>query len=107
MGTQAIPDTERAVRLFHALSDGTRISILQRLRFGERCVCDMTDALDAAQSRLSFHLKVLKEAGLVTDRRDGRWMYYTLNPDTLAEVAELIDGLASPPSPAERKSGCC
>jgi ArsR family transcriptional regulator len=107
MATRTGPDTDRAVRLFHALSDGTRLSILQRLRFGERCVCEMTDALDAAQSRLSFHLRVLKEAGLVTDRREGRWMYYTLNPETLSEVAELIDGLASAPSAAERKHGCC
>ena len=107
MATNTKPDTERAVQLFHALSDGTRLSILRRLRLGERCVCDMTDALDAAQSRLSFHLKVLKEAGLVTDRRDGRWMYYTLNPATLAEVAEVVDALAAAPSPAEVKSGCC
>ncbi len=107
MATTAKPDTERAVQLFHALSDGTRISILRRLRLGERCVCDLTDALDAAQSRLSFHLKVLKEAGLVTDRRDGRWMYYTLNQDTLAEVAEAVDALAAAPSVAELKSGCC
>lgn len=107
MATHTSSDSGRAVRLFHALSDGTRLSILQRLRFGERCVCEMTDALDAAQSRLSFHLKVLKEAGLVTDRREGRWMYYTLNPETLGEVAELIDGLASAPSAAERKTGCC
>ncbi len=107
MATNTKPDTERAVQLFHALSDGTRLSILRRLRLGERCVCDMTDALDAAQSRLSFHLKVLKEAGLVTDRRDGRWMYYTLNPDTLAEVAEVVDALAAAPSAAELKSGCC
>jgi len=107
MATRTSPDTDRAVRLFHALSDGTRLSIIQRLRLGERCVCDLTDALDAAQSRLSFHLKVLKDAGLVTDRREGRWMYYTLNPDVLTEVAELIDGLASAPSAAERRSGCC
>ena len=107
MAIRTSPDTERAVRLFHALSDGTRLSILQRLRFGERCVCEMTDALDAAQSRLSFHLKVLKEAGIITDRREGRWMYYTLNPETLGEVAELLEGLASAPSAAERKAGCC
>ena len=100
-------DTERATRLFHALSDRTRLSILQRLRLGERCVCDLTDALDAAQSRLSFHLKVLKDAGLVTDRRDGRWMYYTLNADALTEIAELVESLASTPSAAERQSGCC
>jgi ArsR family transcriptional regulator, arsenate/arsenite/antimonite-responsive transcriptional repressor len=107
MATRTTPEVDRSVRLFHALSDSTRLSILQRLRFGERCVCDLTDALDAAQSRLSFHLKVLKDADLVTDRREGRWMYYTLNPDTLNELAETVEALASPPSPAERKVGCC
>ena len=70
-------------------------------------MCDLTDAMDAAQSRLSFHLKVLKDAGLVTDRREGRWMYYALNTGTLAEVGELVDALASAPSAAERRAGCC
>ncbi len=107
MATQLKPDADRAVQLFHALSDGTRLSILQRLRFGERCVCDMTDALDAAQSRLSFHLKVLKDAGLITDRREGRWMYYTLSPETLAQASATIDWLASAPTASERKIGCC
>jgi ArsR family transcriptional regulator len=107
MASRTDTDLGRAARLFHALSDRTRLSILQRLRLGERCVCDLTDALDAAQSRLSFHLKVLKEAGLVTDRRQGRWMYYTLSPESLAEVAELVDAMASPPSAAERRTGCC
>jgi ArsR family transcriptional regulator len=107
MATRTQIDTGRSARLFHALSDETRLSIMARLRLGERCVCDLTDALDAAQSRLSFHLKVLKDAGLVTDRRDGRGMYYTLNPETLGEVADLVESLASAPSAAERKSGCC
>jgi ArsR family transcriptional regulator, arsenate/arsenite/antimonite-responsive transcriptional repressor len=107
MATRTLPTTERSARLFHALSDETRLSILQRLRFGERCVCDLTDALDAAQSRLSFHLKVLREAGLVTDRKDGRWMYYTLNPEALAEVGEVVEALATAPTPSERRSGCC
>ena len=107
MATHTHLDTQRATRLFHALSDRTRLSIIQRLRFGERCVCDLTDALDAAQSRLSFHLRVLKDAGLVTDRKDGRWMYYTLNTDTLAEVSEVVDALTAAPSAAERRSGCC
>src|SRR5215213_7531590 len=107
MATRTQLDTERAAHLFHALSDRTRVSILQRLRLGERCVCDLTDALDAAQSRLSFHLKVLKDAGLVTDRKDGRWMYYSLNTEALAEVGELIDALAAEPTAAERRTGCC
>ena len=71
---------------FHALSDATRIEIVDLLRGGERCVCELMDTLDAAQSRLSFHLKVLRDAGLVTDRRDGRWIYYTLNVDALGEM---------------------
>jgi len=107
MATRTHPDTDRAVRLFHALSDGTRLSILQRLRLGEQCVCNLTDALDAAQSRLSFHLKVLKDAGLVTDRREGRWMYYTMNPEALVEIADAIELLGSAPSSAERRAACC
>lgn len=75
--------------LFHALSDETRLSILEMLRDGERCVCELQDELDAAQSRLSFHLRVLKEAGLVSDRRDGRWSYYTIVPEALTEVHDL------------------
>ncbi|HEY7634303.1 MAG TPA: metalloregulator ArsR/SmtB family transcription factor [Gemmatimonadales bacterium] len=105
MATRTPVDPTRAAALFHALSDPTRLSILQRLRFGERCVCELTDALEAAQSRLSFHLKVLKDAGLVTDRREGRWMYYTLNPEALADVAELVEAIAAVPSPAERRTG--
>jgi ArsR family transcriptional regulator len=107
MATRTRADTAHAARLFHALSDQTRLSILTRLRLGERCVCDLTDALDAAQSRLSFHLKVLKDAGLVTDRREGRWMYYTLNQEALSDAVEVVEALASTPSAAERKSGCC
>jgi len=93
--------------LARALGDPTRVAILERLARGERCVCDLTEELSCAQSRLSFHLKVLKDAGLVTDRREGRWMYYTLNPDALAEVGELAETLAAAPSAAERRSGCC
>lgn len=107
MTTSTRLDHKQAVQLFHALSDPTRLSILERLRYGERCVCELTDALDAAQSRLSFHLKVLKDAGLVTDRREGRWMYYTLNPDSLAELSELVEAIAAAPSAAERRAGCC
>jgi len=87
--TRKASDTRRAVELFHALSDETRLDILEMLRGGEHCVCDLQDGLDAAQSRLSFHLRVLREAGLVTDRKEGRWMYYAIVPEALAEVHDL------------------
>jgi ArsR family transcriptional regulator, arsenate/arsenite/antimonite-responsive transcriptional repressor len=64
---------------FHALSDPLRISVLERLRQRELCVCDLCDALGVSQSKLSFHLKTLKEAGLVNSRQEGRWIYYSLN----------------------------
>jgi ArsR family transcriptional regulator len=107
MPTSTRIDAARAAQLFHALSDETRLRILERLRGGERCVCELTDALDAAQSRLSFHLKVLKDAGLVRDRRESRWMYYTMDREALGEVAELMEALAAEPSPTERRDGCC
>lgn len=64
---------------FHALSDPLRVSVLELLRENELCVCDLCDALDVSQSKLSFHLKTLKEAGLVRSRQEGRWIYYSLN----------------------------
>ena len=80
-------------QLFHALSDETRLEIVRLLRNGEQCVCDLTAALDASQSRLSFHLKTLKEAGLVTDRKQGRWVYYTLDPAAFTAIEKVVAGL--------------
>jgi len=100
---------EHAAERFHALSDPTRLKLLARLQRGERCVCDLMDVLDAAQSRLSFHLKVLKEAGLVSDRRDGRWVYYTLVPEAFDECLEYLDDLMPKyrTLPVVRESKCC
>lgn len=81
------------VEWFHALSDETRLDILHRLKDGELCVCELTDALHTGQSRLSFHLKVLKDAGLIHDRPEGRWIYYSINRDVLAEMNEAITSM--------------
>ena len=93
-------DATKVARLFHALSDETRVELLQMLRGGERCVCELQGALDAAQSRLSFHLRVLKDAGLVADRREGRWSYYTINDGMLQQAHDLVRELATPPAKA-------
>jgi len=89
----ATTDVEATLRLFRALGDETRLRLLEQLHGGEQCVCDLTDELDASQPRLSFHLKALKDAGLVTDRRDGRWVYYAINPDGLAVLERVLAGL--------------
>ncbi|WHZ24457.1 MAG: Arsenical resistance operon repressor [Nitrospira sp.] len=96
----------RAAELFHALADQTRLDILDELKDGERCVCELTDRLQAGQSRLSFHLKVLKEAGLIQDRRDGRWMYYTVNAEGIAELDELVASFKQSRK-VRRAAGCC
>lgn len=107
--THSPADVDRAVALFHALSDVTRLSILEMLRDGERCVCELQDELDAAQSRLSFHLRVLREAGLVADRKDGRWSYYSIIPEALAEVHDLAVAMQPDRSgrPRLRAGACC
>jgi ArsR family transcriptional regulator len=97
--------TDRAIGLFHALSDETRLEIIGLLRSGERCVCELTDSLDAAQSRLSFHLRVLKDAGIVRDRKDGRWVHYELDPEAFEEIETLVSGLK--PRAVGRSEACC
>ena len=88
-------DLDRLTRQFRALSDQTRLRIIDLLRGGEQCVCKLTDALDSGQSLLSFHLKTLKDAGLVTDRREGRWSYYALNAEAFGQLEEFVGGLPS------------
>ncbi|HEY4321330.1 MAG TPA: metalloregulator ArsR/SmtB family transcription factor [Gemmatimonadales bacterium] len=99
-----VTDLELAASRFQALSDPTRLRIIGLLGAGEQCVCELMAALDAAQSRLSFHLRVLKEAGLVTSRRDGQWMYYTLQREVLDEVVDVLT--MSPPA-WNRAARCC
>jgi ArsR family transcriptional regulator len=105
MAVAAHDRTDRAIELFHALSDETRLEIIELLRKGERCVCELTDTLDAAQSRLSFHLRVLKDAGIVRDRKDGRWVYYELDPEAFEEVETLVSGMK--PRVLSHSKSCC
>ncbi|MEL6158625.1 MAG: metalloregulator ArsR/SmtB family transcription factor [Cyanobacteria bacterium J06554_11] len=65
--------------LFQALGDRYRIQVIELLRERELCACDIAKALDISQSKLSFHLKTLREANLVEGRQEGRWIYYRLN----------------------------
>ena len=97
----------RTAEIFHALSDETRLQLLDLLAEGEQCVCDLTDALKTGQSRLSFHLKTLKAAGLLQDRREGRWVYYALNQEAIEELDELVKSLKSKARTALRQTQRC
>ena len=108
--TTRTTDSVATAALFHALSDPIRIDVLELLAHGERCVCELTDELRMAQSKLSWHLKTLKDAGLVTDRREGRWSYYTLERDAFEEAEQALAVL----KPKARRlavraaeGGCC
>lgn len=90
-----VKNLKRAARRFHALADETRLRIIDRLSGGEQCVCDLTDLLGTTQSLLSFHLKTLKDAGILFDRREGRWVYYALNPEAIEELEQFIGTLKS------------
>ena len=76
-----------------ALADHNRLRILDALRNGERCVCRLTESLHMGQPLLSHHLKVLREAGLVSGRKDGRWVHYSVIPDALSEIETLLAGI--------------
>lgn len=107
MTSATLPATSSAARWFHALSDETRLEIVAMLSHGERCVCELQDALGAAQSRLSFHLKTLKDARLVTDRRDGRWIYYALNREVLDEIAAFAQAVKPGRHAGSCARACC
>ncbi|MHB8190287.1 MAG: ArsR/SmtB family transcription factor [Ferrimicrobium sp.] len=90
------------VTIFRALADPSRLALITALEAGEQCVCHLADQLDIAQPLVSHHLRTLVEAGLVDQRRDGRWHYYRLKNETLAELAvtirEHVDNTALAPS---------
>ncbi|MBE9176179.1 helix-turn-helix transcriptional regulator [Synechocystis salina LEGE 06155] len=76
---------------FHALSDPIRLQVLKLLENQEQCVCDLCGQLTINQSKLSFHLKRLRDAELVHTRQEGRWIYYRLNPDQFHRLRHYLD----------------
>lgn len=96
-------------RVCHALSDPTRLAILDELRRGEQCVCDLVERIGGGQSRLSFHLRTLKDAGLVTDRKEGRWVHYALSSEAFTILHAFVAGLEKCCAPAGGGKGpsCC
>lgn len=103
----ALDSLERHAALFHALSDPRRLRILDLLRSGEQCVCDLQTALDCGQSLLSFHLKNLREAGLVSMRREGRWSHYRLAADALEHAEQAVAAYRVPTAERRRLPVAC
>jgi ArsR family transcriptional regulator len=74
-----------------AFADATRVRILAAVRNRELCVCELCDALDVTQSTLSTHLQVIRDAGLVNTRKQGKWVYYSLNPKVTPLLESIFD----------------
>ncbi|MEB3199996.1 MAG: metalloregulator ArsR/SmtB family transcription factor [Synechococcaceae cyanobacterium] len=81
--------------LLRALADPIRLQVIEALAHEERCVCELTAELGLAQSKLSFHLRVLRQAGLIAARQQGRWIYYRLQPEALAMLGRRLLRLAA------------
>ncbi|MBC7782627.1 MAG: winged helix-turn-helix transcriptional regulator [Burkholderiales bacterium] len=88
------PRTTDVDLAFRAFSDRTRLRVLHLLRGGEVCVCDLVKVLDMPQPKVSRHLAYLRRAGLVTARKDGYWMHYSLAPARTDFHKSLLNCLA-------------
>ena len=85
---------KKIANIFKALSDDTRLRVIKLLQERELCVCELMQVLDMSQPRISRHMSVLKNAGLVEDRREGKWVHYSLRKETQEkEIKILLDSM--------------
>lgn len=81
---------EHTAKIFKALGDSNRLQIMDILKDGEKCACQLLDLLHIGQSTLSHHMKILCDSNLVTAQKEGKWMHYTLNKTTLQQTQKII-----------------
>ncbi len=98
-----ISDLDAAIAITRALGHSARLRTVAMLRSGELCVCQITEVLKLATSTVSVHLKELKRAGLITERKDGRWVYFALSQETEARpwIETALAAIAADPQLAE------
>ena len=81
------------VGIMESLSDPIRINILELMMNGEICVCDIVKVTGLSQSKISYHIKILKDSGLISDRQEGRWVYYKLDLEVLSDIQNWMGNL--------------
>lgn len=97
---------EKNARVFKALCDDKRLRILELLRSGEKCACNLQEHLDIGQSALSYHMKILVESGVVESRQEGKWTHYRISENGSAYAGALLKELTTPHAMIE-DSDCC
>jgi ArsR family transcriptional regulator, arsenate/arsenite/antimonite-responsive transcriptional repressor len=88
---------KKLIDYFRALGEETRIKIILMLFREEMCICELMDQLNLSQSAVSHHVKILKQAGLVNDRRDGKWTFYSINKEGFNKQFESLKELIMTP----------
>ncbi|WP_425058139.1 hypothetical protein SCACP_27870 [Sporomusa carbonis] len=91
---------------FKALGDDTRLEIINMLVGREMCVCDIFSAVKISQPAVSHHLKVLKQAGIVSDNREGKWIYYSVNPAAFDIIEDYMKSMRPVLMRKERYGDC-
>ena len=76
-----------------ALGDSNRLAIVRILSYEEKCGCKLLEKFDITQPTLSHHMKILVESGLVNDRKEGKWHFYSVNTDVMTEYCKYIRSL--------------
>lgn len=83
------------VPLFKAIADQTRLNIVDLLSCGEMCACQLLDNFNITQPTLSYHMRILCDSGIVNGRRDGAWMYYSINGTVIEDISEFLSNIRS------------
>lgn len=97
---------EDKVTVIKALADETRLEILNMLSEGEKCACKILEKFNITQPTLSYHMKILTESGIITARRDGAWMHYSLNEECLIGLTGFLNSLLNA-RVQKNKEECC
>lgn len=88
-------DTLQIATIFKALCDANRVSIIQHLQNGEQCACHLSDDLGLAQSKLSYHMKILCDSGLVDSWSVGKWTHYRISPSGRETALSVLSALTT------------
>lgn len=97
-------DERKTALIFKALGDENRIRILRLLRGGEKCACKLLEELNISQPTLSHHMKILCDSGIVTGRKEGKWMHYSICGEGVKSLRALLQELLSPEN---APANCC
>lgn len=94
-------------RKIKALADENRLAIMRILQSGERCACVLLEELNVSQPTLSHHMRILCDSGLVSARKEGKWMYYSISKEGTASFIKMIDFYINHNAPAPHTKHPC